>query len=213
MSSTPIGPNKRKIVLQLAAGGLFGFVSAMAVTRALPHLDQPTSPGAAALIAIGLIYAIMGLFVGLGVAFPGLGARLLNVVDRDDLADQRAILTGSAVSCISLGLALILLALAGPEGQVSNVLAIGTLAFALILTTAITVLQWRRYDELMRGISLEASAFMAGIAFPAIVLWAAFSQTGLAGPIDPLGLVAVLAGAMLVATFIAAGRRGLLLPQ
>jgi hypothetical protein len=213
MTSTPVGPNKRKIVLQLAAGGLFGFVSAMAVGWALPELDTPPSPGAAALIAIGLIYTIMGLFVGLGVVLPGLGARLLNVVDREDLADQRAILAGSAVSCIALGLALMLLALAGPQSEVSNVLAIGALAFAMILTTAITMLQWQRYDELMRGISLEASTFMAGIAFPVIVLWAAFAQTGLAGPIDPLGLVALLAGSMLIASFIAAGRRGLLLPR
>ena len=75
-----------------------------------------------------------------------------------------------------------------------------------------SVLQWKLYDELMRGISMEASAFMAAILFPAVSLWAVLAHLGRTGPIDPLGLIALLAGSMLLGSTMAAGRRGLVLP-
>lgn len=206
-------PNYRKLLLQLLAGAVFGAIMGFGLsTVMLPQLESAGGAGAFALAAVGMLYTAMGLFVALGLVFPAMGAKVLNVADRDDLADQRAILTGSAVCCTALGLALLMLALSGPQGQISGVLAAGALAFALILAVAITVFQWKLYDELMRGISMEASAFMAAILFPAISLWAVLTHLGRAGPIDPLGLIALLAGSMLLASFLAAGRRGLLLP-
>lgn len=213
MTSKPVNSTSRKVVLQLLAGGVVGALVSLGLASLLPDLKESVEPGAAALLAIGLIFALMGLFVGLGVAIPGIGTNVLNVADREDLADQRAILTGSAVCCIALGLAMALLALSGPEGPVSGLLAFWALAGSFVLATAITAFQWRLYDELMRGVSLEASAWMAGIAFPGITLWAALAHIGKAAPIDPLGLIAAMAGSMLLGSFLVTGRRGLLVPR
>jgi hypothetical protein len=213
MKSEPVQLNVRKLVPQMLAGGVVGLLAVTVGDRLLPDLPAAAGPGAAVLFGVGAMYAVMGLFVGLGVAIPSLGARMLNVADHDDLADQRAMLTGSAVCCISLGLALMLLAYSGPESEIPSALAIGALAVALSIYVGVTVAQWRLYDELMRGLWLESSAIMAGIAFPAISLWAALAHNGLLAPIDPLGLIAGLAGSMLLATFIAVGRRGLLMPH
>jgi hypothetical protein len=214
MMSEPVRPNYRKLAIQLIAGAVVGAVAGFALSAVMvPQLENVAGPGGFALAGVGLIYAAMGLFVGLGLLFPGLGAKVLNVADRDDLSDQRAMLVGSAVSCTVLGAALLLVALSGPQGLVPGALAVSALAFALVLLAAVTVLQWRLYDELMRGVSLEASAILAGIVFPVVALWAALAHSGQAAPLDPLGLIALLSGAMLLATFIAAGRRGLLLPQ
>lgn len=214
MTRHATSPNYRKLVIQLVVGAVFGAVVGFGMSVfLLPQLESEKDVGAFALATVGLMYTVMGLFVGLGLMFPAVGAKVLNVADRDDLADQRALLTGSAVICLALGLALLLLALSGPQGQISGVLAAGALAFALALSVVITVKQWKLYDELMRGISMEASAFTTAILFPVVSLWAVLTHLGLAGPIDPLGLIALLAGTMLVSSFLAAGRRGLLMPS
>lgn len=213
MTSEPLRPNYRKLAIQLIAGAVVGAAMGAALSLTLPELERTAGAGAFALAAVGLLYLAMGLFVGLGLLFPGIGAKVLNVADQDDLADQRAILIGSAVSCTVLGAALMLLAFSGPQGLVPGALAVSALAFALVLLAAVTVLQWRLYDELLRGVSLEASAIMAGLLMPGLSLWAGLIHIGHAAAFDPLGLIALLMGAMLLATFIAAGRRGLLLPQ
>ncbi len=211
MTMKPVKPNARKLALQLLSGGLVGSIASLGLIKALPSLLRTEEFGGVALLATGMIYALVGLFGGLGVAVPWIGTRLLNVADHEDLADQRAILAGSAVSCFALGLALMLVALAEPQGSVPGSLAIAALALSLVLATVITCLQWRLYDELMRGISLESTAVMAGIAFPVITLWATLAHVGKAAPIDPLGLIALIAGALLIGSFIAAGRRGMLM--
>jgi hypothetical protein len=213
MIREPIRPNYRKLVIQLIAGAVVGAGLGAALSLTLPELERTAGLGAFALAAVGMLYAAMGLLVWLGLVFPQLGVKVLNVADQDDLADQRAILTGSAGSCTVLGAALMLLAFSGPQGLVPGVLAVSALAFALVLLTAVTVLQWRLYDELMRGVSLEASAILAGLLVPGLSLWAGLIHIGKAAAFDPLGLIALLMGALLLATFVAAGRRGLLMPQ
>lgn len=213
MTREPIRPNYRKLTIQMIAGAMAG--AAMSFGAAAMFEQQAFDANGIwgfVLFLVGMMIGVMGGFVGFGLVFPALGAKLLNVADRDDLADQRAMLTGSAINCLVLGAALMLVALSGPQGVVPGGVAVGALAFSMLLMAAITMSQWRLYDELMRSVSLEASAWMAGIMFPAITLWAALVHVGQAAPINPLGLIALMMAAMLLATFIATGRRGMLNP-
>ncbi len=213
MMSSTVSPNYRKLLLRLLAGAVFGSIVGFSASSFLkPMLSMGAVGGSFALAGVGLIYAMMGLFVGVGSIFPTMGARLLNVADRDDLDDQRAMLIGSAASTFVLGAGLILLALSGPQGAVPGVLAVSALAFGMVLMTAVAIAQWRLYDELMRGVSLEGAGYMAAIIFPVQTMWAALAHIGSAPPIEPLGLIAVLAGSVLAGMLIAVGRRGLLLP-
>lgn len=205
-------PNVRKAALQMALGGVVGLVSTLGLSVLLPSVTDALTPSSAALLGTGLVYALMGLFVGLGVGIPKLGANILSVGDAEDLVDQRTMLSGSAVSCLALGSSMVLLALSGRGGLISASLAAGLLAASVVLSIGISIAQWRLYDELMRGISLDASAIMAGAATMVILPWATLAHLGRTGPINPLGLIAVLAISMLFGSFVAAGRRGLLLP-
>lgn len=162
------------------------------------------------LSCVGMVYLAMGLFAGLGTLVPRVGAKLLNVAGSEDLLDQRALLMGGSVSSGVIGAALMLLAASGPGGSVPDEMALGSLAFALLFSIAITVLQWRHYDELMRQVSWEGSAFGLALLSPALVAWAALAHLGWSAALDPLGVIALLTSALLIGTLIAAGRRGML---
>lgn len=162
------------------------------------------------LSCVGMVYLAMGLFAGLGTLVPRVGAKLLNVAGSEDLLDQRALLLGSSVSSGVIGAALMLLAASGPGGSVPDEMALGSLAFALLFSIAITVLQWRHYDELMRQVSWEGSAFGLALLSPVLVAWAALAHLGWTAALDPLGVIALLTSALLIGTLIAAGRRGML---
>lgn len=162
------------------------------------------------LSCVGMVYLAMGLFAGLGTLVPRVGAKLLNVAGSEDLLDQRALLMGGSVSSGVIGAALMLLAASGPGGSVPDEMALGSLAFALLFSIAITVLQWRHYDELMRQVSWEGSAFGLALLSPALVAWAALAHLGWTAALDPLGVIALLTSALLIGTLIAAGRRGML---
>lgn len=154
--------NFGKLLVRMVIGGVVGFAAMkFGLGSGLGPLLRGAWPGGAALAGFGLMFALMGLFVGLGAALPGLGARVLNVGGREDIEDQRVMLGGSAVSCIVLGIGMTLLALAGPAGPVPAVMGLAAFVFALFLTAAITLLQWPRYDELWRRLSLEGAAWAA----------------------------------------------------
>lgn len=200
-----------KLFLRMAVGGLAGFAAMkFGLDGALGPLLRGAGLGGTALAATGLVLALMGLFVGLGAAIPGLGARTLNVSGREDIEDQQAMLIGSGVSCVALGLGMILLALATPAGPVPAALGLSAFAFGLILTTAITALQWSSYDELWRRMSLEGAAWGGTLLSVCLLGWAALALTGRAVLPDPAGLIALIMTLTLVGCFIAAGRRGML---
>lgn len=98
--------------LGFAAGacGMMGFL-ALGVAPVL-DLERVVVGG------VGVVYLMTGLFTLLGASLPGLGARVLNVADREELIELRAVLNGSAITVISVGAMLLALAGSGPGGTV-----------------------------------------------------------------------------------------------
>ena len=200
------------VFLRMAIGGVFGFLGMkFGMESGLGPLLVGAGPGAVALAGCGLVFGLMGLFVGLGAAIPALGAKVLNVGGREDIDEQRAMLAGSAVSCTALGIGMILLALATPGGAVPSGVGVAAFGFALFLTTAITVLQWPHYDELWRQMSFEGAAWGGTLIAMSLLIWAALAVTGQVGLPDPAGLITMIMGLTLLGSFIAIGRRGLLI--
>lgn len=201
-----------KIVLPMLVGGVVGFLATrFGIKLGLDPLLAKVGIGAFALAAVGFIYALMGILVGIGVAMPGLGARFLNVSGREDLEDQRAMLTGSAVGCTALGAGTILFALAGPAGPVPGGLGLSAFIFSVILISAISILQWRLYDELWRMLYLESATYGWLLTAAAFVVWGGAAHTGHAVMPDAAGLLAMILGLFLLGCFVAIGRRGMLL--
>lgn len=197
-------------LLRAMAGAAFG----MAAVVPLLRFGGPTlvagGTGAIALSGVALIYLLMAAFVGLGTLMPRPGSKLLNVDGPEDLADQRIVLLGSSASSLAIGAALMLLAFSGPVGVVPDTMALSGLAFATVLCVMIGILQRRHQDELMRQLSNEAGSIAFTICVPLLGGWAGLAYLGRAAPLEPLWVIAAFATVLLIASFIAAGRRGLL---
>jgi len=200
------------VFVRMLIGGLVGFAAMkFGLESGLGPMLRGAGPGSVALAGFGLIFGLMGLFVGIGVAVPGLGAKVLNVGGREDIEDQRSQMMGGALSCLALGIAMVLLALAKPGGVVPGVVGAAAFGFALFLTAAITLLQWRGYDELWRNMSMESAAWGGTLIAMTLLVWGALALIGRAVLPDPAGLIALVMGLQLLGTFIAIGRRGMLI--
>lgn len=211
MSATREKPRYRKMIL---SGGL-GFVAGLAGMMAFFHFggDLTLQDDRVAAGAVGLVYLMAGLFTLFGAAWPGVGARVLNVSDVDELIEQRVILMGSAVSVLAFGIMLLCLAGAGPGGVVPDWAAIAAVVAAFAVSAVVYLRQWRLYDELWRQLSWESSAYALMLLFPVLIVWGGAVQLGYLAAMPPLGVIALTAASVLAGGVIATGRRGLLAPR
>lgn len=209
---TPATGKRGKLIMQMVLGAISGAVGMVAVLWLLERQNLPEpSPSAIVAAGVAVIYILMGLLVGLGAMFPAAGTRLLNVQDRDDLMDQRAVLIGSGIGCGLIGVSLLLLVFAATgAGPVPPGAAFWLFAGTFVVTSLITWRQWGLYDELMRAMVQEASALFGYAVFVILALWAAAQATGLAAGPGPLDLLSLMFGGFLLATFIGVARRGMM---
>ncbi len=210
----------RKMALQAvvgAAAGAGGMLAMLALIEGQVGLDVAASP--IILAGIGFIYALMGLFVGLGTLAPyWVGQRMLNVADAEEIVEERANMGSSAICCLILGAALMLLAhavaadAAGTAALVTPAAAFWILLVVLVGFTAASVWMWQRFDELWRQLTVDMSAITGNLLLAVAVVWGGAAAAGLVGGPHPLDLVSAAFGSLLLACFIAAGRRGMMKP-
>lgn len=212
--TTTKNPTK-KFLLQMLIGASVGAGTTAAFLALFGDAWIETSDGGTIIAMLaGLIYAVMGLFVGFGLAAPRAGARLLNVEDEEELRAERPVLRMAAISCVLIGLFLIVLAGAGDATSLIGrefavFVALGSLAAVLILSVAMN----KRTDELTRQVSLESSALTLYAALAIFGGWAVLARLGYVAWVSPVAFVGLLALLMLVATFIVSARKGMLIPR
>ncbi|ALJ14928.1 hypothetical protein [Sphingopyxis macrogoltabida] len=207
----------RKLALQSLFGALAG-AGAMIAAMTLLEGELPVwQKSQIILVGVGMIYVLMGLFVGLGVLAPRLlGQRMLNVADAEEIVEERGNLGASALSCTAIGAALVLLAYATVEGAnapVTASTAYWILLALLVAGTAIMLPMWRNFDELWRQLAVDASALAGNILMTMCFAWGGAAAAGLVAAPHPLDLVSAAFGIFLLATFIAVGRRGMMMPS
>ena len=201
----------RKLIFQLAAGGLIGGLASYFGLGLLNvenmAIDQVIVCG------IGLIYLLIGLICGIGLIAPNLGSNILNVEDAEEIRDQSRILTGSTICMIALGATLMALPMAGPGGPISPLAAFGGLLAALALLFAVSIRDWKYYDEMLLELSRDArNLAFCGIGSTSLI-WASAAYLGLVIAPTPLALVAIVSSGFLLAIFIASARKGLMRPR
>jgi hypothetical protein len=212
---TVSGSNKMALFWKKLLGGMvFGAVAAGLFLGLAGKRIDFDDPATALAVVAGLSYGLIGLAVGLGALAPRAGAHILNVEDAEELREQRRNLGPSAAVCMLIGLFLLLLALgpvlAGAIGKaLLALIAGGTLAAVVLISFATR----GRSDELMRQISVEASAATLHIAIIVLAGWAMLVQFGYAGWMSPLALVAGLALLELIAIFVTSASKGLMHPR
>lgn len=211
----------RKMAAQALFGAVAGAGGMFAVMALMVGGEGPDwVPSQVILVGVGLIYVLMGLFVGLGTLAPRLfGQRLLNVADADEIVEERSHMGSSALSCLALGAALMLFAEAaaadasGGAGLVSPATAFWILMFVLAGFAAVSLWMWKKFDELWRQLTVEVSAIMGSFLMTIGIVWGGAAAAGLAAGPQPLDLVSLAFGTMLLACFVAVGRRGMMAPR
>lgn len=205
----------RKTVVSALLGALVGAgaVSGLMAAAGADLLDA-MGPSRLALSAVGLIYLLMGAMVAFGVAAPRAGAQVLNVADADELRDDRANMIFSALVSGLFGAVLLLLALARGPGFVAGVIPTGLAFGALMLLLVgggIASWLWRdRFDELGRQLGLEGAAWAFYLSWTILLLWGAADFLGFGPRLTAIDAVSVPAACLLLGSFVAIGRRGMM---
>lgn len=203
---------------KMAISALIGAAGGLVVTKPLVGLYKSGALGAVGpseLVAalIGVLYLLIAFALAVGLLSPAIGAKFLNVEQADELREQRRVLTYATISTAAMGGSLAVLALAGPGGVVSPSAALAAALALLAGSTILTVFQWRHMDELMRNVTTETG----NLSYYLVLLvgggWAMLAHLGFARAPAPIDWLAMLFGLVLVASFIATGRRGMLVPR
>lgn len=212
-SSAPAGGTPRwvrKLLIPALLGGVAGFAGSAAMMH---YIDSDAVGGLnkSATIAalVGVLYVVIAVGILLGIARPGIGARFLNVEDADELREQPPLLH-SGVAMLLWGIALAALALAAPDGPVPQTLALVVALAGMAIGVIMSVLVQRASDELMRAVNLEAAAITNALLFVVIGIWAMLAHLGRVASPAPLDLLTLFYVLLLLASFIAVGRRGML---
>lgn len=204
----------KKLALPMAIGGLVGFVTAFTVLEYGEGIgDTGLTASAEIAVLIGALYLMMGLFVGGGTLVPGAGVKFLNVEDADELREQRKMLLLSSYAMALWGAALIVLALSGPEAPIPPGTA---LAVCLVLYAGGTYFAFRSYahsDELMMAVNRDAATWSYSLLLVLLGGWAAIAHAGYVSAPAPIDIISAFYCLVLVSTFIAAARRGMLTPK
>ncbi len=201
----------RKLAIPLIVGGISGFLMVMGVTYFTEGESLSSLSGAAeAAIIVGAFYILMGLGVGFGAARPSIGSKILNVEDAEELEEQKSVLLNSCVGMTLWGVALIVVALGGEGGVIVPVASVAIAIVAVVIGSYFAWLSYRASDELMAAVNSESSALAYFFSFAVIGGWAMASHVGLIRPQEPIETLTVFYVLVLIATFWAAGRRGML---
>lgn len=197
-----------KFAVQAVVGGVTGFVCTTLLLKTHWFGQIADNAGALALLLVGVTYLLCGVTMYLPSLHPRLGAKFLFVADEEELRELRPIILASGIVMGAIGAGQILLVLAHANA-VPPLLGAMVMFSSIVLAIAVTVAQWRQYDEFWKQVSMEGSQYTLWAVLVALIGWATLAQFGWVPAINPLGLIALLMGLALVCTMIAAQRRGM----
>jgi hypothetical protein len=200
----------RKILIPALLGGVAGFAASAALMRFIDSTTVDLGISATIAALVGVLYCVIGLTILIGTASPQVGAKFLNVEDADELREQKQVMSLSGWAMMLWGAALAALALAAPAGPVPHTAALVIGLAGLLIGTVLSVLVYRASDELMLAVNLEAGALSYGLTFVTIGGWAMAAHLRYCPAPQPLDLLTLFYVLVLVASFIAVGRRGML---
>lgn len=211
----PSRPSKRgRLVLQMLVGAALGggatYGALTMVSGRMAILDDPQRLVA---LGVGLIFALMGVFVLIGTAVPKPGSVLLNVEDEQELRDRSPDLRNSGLMCVLIGAILLTLSLTATgtsPGLLGNRLGTIILVIGIAAATIAGFTMRNMGDELDKTLSTEASALAMHASIILFGGWGILAYLGHVPFVGPLGLLAGMTAMYLAAIMWIAGRRGLL---
>ena len=165
---------------------------------------------AAIALWVGLVLFFLAVVGLLHVAAARARPRLLTVEQSEAILERTRASTYGFLAIAAMGLTLVVLSLAGPGGPLSRVAAL-VVVLVLIAIRAILSLKTRPLlDELSNTVARETGV---GAFYLILIIgggWSAPPQLGSVPALSPLDWLTLLTVTMFTASFVAAGRRGLL---
>lgn len=201
----------RKMLRSMAAGAVAGGLGAIGILT-LADSDLVGGLGRSREIAalVALVYLVTALAVGIGVSRPSFGAHYLNAEDPDELREQKTSLILSSLAMAATGAALFILAFAAPVGPIDSGAALGLALVLLGLCVWLSHRMTAHVDELI----LEVSRITGALTFYLLALigggWSIIAHLGFASAPSPLDWLTMMAALLLLASFIACAKKGLL---
>ena len=206
----------KKLIVQTLSGAAFGAAGTFLFLQYGGKVADFEDPSRLAAAATGIIYVLMGLFVGIGALVPGAGAKFLNVEDADEILAERKSIGPGAIGALLIGLLLMALALTPGGGQPGALSPETALAIAAACLAGVLAVGWwvrGKVDEFNRQMGVESSAIAMNASLLLFGGWAALAHVGYVQWITPLGLLAGFALLELGAIFWVVGKRGMLTPR
>ncbi|MDJ0979882.1 MAG: hypothetical protein QNI87_15255 [Erythrobacter sp.] len=203
----------RKLVtiaaLSLGAG-VIGYFGGYAFGETSVETGYELSMSVIIALAVAVMYLTTAGLVLVGTAVPKFGENVLNVEDAEEIEEMRAMVLNSAFALGSWGAALLVIALAEPAGPISPLHSFLVSAAGIVLGCYFAAVSYRHSDELMMAVNREAAVWAYGLVFCVIGGWAMAAHADLLAPPAPLDVMTGFYALVLLATCIAAGRRGML---
>ena len=179
-----------------------------------------SSAGGAALKALTLSAAI-ALWVGLVLFFlAAVGLlhviaararpRLLTVEQSDAILEKTRAMTYGLLAIAAMGLTLVVLSLAGPGGPLSPVAALVAVLVLIVIRATLSFKTRPLLDELSNTIGRETGV---GAFYLILIIgggWSILAQLRFIPALAPLDWLTLFTVVLFAASFVAAGRRGLL---
>ena len=203
---------RTKFLKQLAIGAVVGGLSmGLALTLidglkgATLDVDEVVALGA------GVIYFIIGLFVGLGTMFPMAGSELLNVEDEEEIRDQQHMFGWSSFAMVLVGILMLALVLGSPGFDIlSRTPAAALIAACLIGVAWVGYITRNDADEFGNRLSRDSGQAMLALAAALFGGWAILSNLGFVPMFTALGFLGGGLLIYLIAIFLVATRLGLI---
>jgi len=213
MSASVESKKMRLLLLRMLCGAVVGAVvtGSFLAFFGKPLLDLK-DPGALLAVITGLSYVLIGLMVWVGMAVPGVGVRMLNVEDAEELREETPKLKSGVVVLILTGLFLLSLAMAGTN-FLSGALALGLAAGCLAGIVAAGWLGAKKYDEMTKRIGEQTASATLQAGMLMLGVWAMLAQLGYVAWVGPLAMVSAFALLQLLASFVVIAKRGMLMPR
>lgn len=204
----------KKVAFSAALGGVVGFAATFGFLHLVDNGTLGAMDGSATAAAlVGMLYALVGVAIGIGLARPRAGAAFLNVEDAEEIEEQRPMLAYSAAAMFAFGAALVVVALGGAGGMLAPAIALVSAIALVAAGIVLSLVSNRHQDELMRALGHEAGAMGLGLVALVGGGWALAAHLGFAAGPAPLDWLTMLWSLTMVAAFIVVGRRGMLMPR
>lgn len=196
----------KRLLLPMAAGAVTGFAVVRFGHRYVEAMLELVGGDRIAGAAVGFVCLAVAAASFFATFFPSSVARTYDIAPGEDVGEEIALLRWSALAALFYGLFMLALSL---SALVATSAAAVLMAVSLAGAVVTNAYLWRRYDELWREITAQASVMTFTVFHYILLAWAALAVLLDGAGFGPVNVVSALLGIFTIASVRATARRGM----